>query len=123
MGDVTWIPGGLIGFRTKEISEGESASKPELIPGAIVALRNSGEEALFASNDDEQDDEGNYKKLQAIEWIPIAQFSASPLAIATEDDFAGPGEDEPTGPRHFDVVPQSSGPSGAKKSGVRRRGE
>lgn len=125
MADVTWIPGGLIGFREVWIEEGEG--KKEYVSGAIVALRKGGDEALFARNDDEEDDKGNYKHLEPLRWIPISEFCASPVAIATEDDFVSSEseEEETSFPRgQFDVVSAPSGPSGSRKSGgVRRRGE
>lgn len=92
--EISWIPGGLIGFRkiVKPWPKGEekATENVEYQEGAILALRKGGEEALFACSEDDS-------KIPAA-WIPIAEFVVSPLAIATEEDFlepeVEPGEEE-----------------------------
>lgn len=109
MGDMVQIwPGGLIGHRIVQ-KDGESSK----VEGAILALRESGNEALFACSVEDSN--------APAEWIPISSFVVNPIAIATEEDFY---EEEPLGDGSVDAVPEEHGPMGAPhKMRVLRRGE
>lgn len=119
MSEITWIPGGVIGFK-KEYQK--AGGDEELVAGAILAFRKGGDEALFARSDDDQDDDGNYRNLKPLEWIEVDQFCASPVAIATEDDFVDDSPEPSPGPRPVadEPEPEESAP---RKSRIRRREE
>lgn len=116
---VTLLPGGLIGHRvvarTPDAGPDGKAPEPktEYVEGAILALRENGDQALFACSAEDS-------KVPA-EWIPISCFVANPIAIATEEDFY---EDEPL-PGEVEVEPEGRGPMDPKKPSLRvlRRGE
>jgi hypothetical protein len=119
---VTLLPGGLIGHRVVTVvtgvpvpAEGKEPPPPktEYVEGAILALRENGDQALFACSAEDS-------KVPA-EWIPISGFVVNPIAIATEEDFY---EDEPL-PGEVEVEPEGRGPMDPKKPSLRvlRRGE
>lgn len=106
MGDPVQIwPGGLIGH--KVVTEGGASRK---IEGAVLALRENGNEVLFACSAEDSS--------TPAEWIPISSFIVNPIAIATEEDFY---EDEPLGGSNdIDVRPEPDAPPGAPMKVLRR---
>jgi len=86
-GITLWPAGGLIGYKRiweEGVKDKDGKAAPSYVEGAILALRENGNYALFACSV-----EGS--KTPA-EWIPIGDFIPNPIAVATEEDFF---EDEP----------------------------
>ena len=90
--DVVWIPGGMVGWRIlraepPEKDEESGEEQPVTEDGAILALKDNGNSALFASRNE-----------KPIEWIPISDFVVEPGTIPEyEYDGPGPGEEPPPG--------------------------
>lgn len=118
-GITLWPAGGLIGYKrlwVEGVKDKDGKDAPTYIEGAILALRENGERALFACSV-----EGS--KLPA-EWILIGDFIPNPIAVATEEDFF---EEEPLA-EGLDVDPEDRAPMEPKRPGggalkVLRRGE
>ena len=98
--EVQFVPGGgMIGYRHRKITkvvEGVSKEETEHQEGAILAFRKGGDEVLFAAAgvpgakaegapEDELPEREDRKIPLA--WIPVGEFSANQVAVATEEDF------------------------------------
>jgi len=76
--------------------------------GSVIAFRKGGDEALFASWDEER----------GMEWIPVGEFCMDPPE--GYDEGQPPAEEQPTGEEPVTEVPTRKSPFGG---GVRRRKE
>ena len=125
-GEVQFVPGGgMIGYRHRKISkvvEGVSSEETEHQEGAILAFRKGGDEVLFAAAgvpgakaegapEDELPEREDRKVPLA--WIPVGEFSANQIAVATEEDF---DEEE-----LVEVPHAGHGPLPQRTVGIRRR--
>lgn len=101
--DVFVWPGGLVGFR---VVPGKEGAKPSHIPGVAMAMRQNGDQVLFAQSEDES--------REPAAWIAIGEFVVHPAQLATEDDLF---EDEPIA-EGVEVEPEDRHPMDAKRPRV-----
>jgi len=100
MGEVTWIPGGLIGKYAPPIPAGEN-SGPPAEEGVAVALRENGTMLLFAG-----------KAGKPLRWVPTHEFAVDPKLVASADDVL---EDLPPGDETLFETPQPAAPFGVRQ--------
>lgn len=108
--EVTWIPGGLVGWRLKKSDEDEKKSTRE--EGAIVAVRENGNEALFTPRTEEP-----------CVWIQIGDFIVEPATIPefeyVEEEPQGEGQGQDGGGLQ-EGPPQKDGPFGVRRRGGKK---
>lgn len=88
--DILWIHGGLIGKSTTPDGKED--------PGAILALRKGGDEALFAS-----------RSGRALAWMPVGGFVVDPETILTPEDLGEEIVEEPQSRAPFGVRRREGG--------------
>lgn len=110
---IIW-PGGLVGHRIL-LPDGEG--KARSIEGVALAIRNNGDEVLFASIPEDPETK------EPAAWIPITAFVVNPVTLATEEDFFE--EDEEPLPEDIEPQPEERHPMEPRRPGMKivRRNE